>query len=155
MTGDAGGFDVATGAVPLRPSPGGADARRKAVQEAFRGLLHIRELMNTEATDPRAVPAAWERHQPVRAVALSLEASGIEPSAMTPDGQRIGTGYCVRATGPGVVRVEWVGPPGSGAQYEEKDALAKCVPILGGLGWEALLYRGERRRHYLEVEARG
>jgi hypothetical protein len=145
----SGGFEVAAGAGPLPTGSGrGRDA---AVQAAFEGLLQIRRLMNT--APPDRVPAEWERHQPVRAVALVLEAAGIPPSATDSKGRRIATGYCVSATDQaGIVRVEWLGPPGSGASYAAQDELQSCVAALRRLGWEALEYRGPRGRRYLEVE---
>ncbi|MEU1663092.1 hypothetical protein ABZ547_05680 [Streptomyces sparsogenes] len=153
------GFEVATGTGAL---PSGSDRERAAaVRTAFEGLLQIRRLMNTGAAAPEGVPADWERRRPVRAVALALEAAGIPPSATDPEGRRIATGYCVRAAEQagvvradpaGVVRVEWLGPPGSGAAYAAHDELQGCVAVLRRLGWEALEYRGPRGRRYLEVE---
>ncbi|MEV8064331.1 hypothetical protein AB0P37_50215, partial [Streptomyces antimycoticus] len=52
----------------------------------------------------------------------------------------------------GSLRVEWLGPPGSGAGYAAEDALRNCAAVLRRLGWEALEYRGARRHRYLEVE---
>ena len=124
------------------------------MRAAFEGLLQIRRTMNRRGADPRALPADWERRQPVRAVALALEAAGITPSAVDAVGERIATGYRVSAADrPEAVVVEWVGPPGSGAAHEEEAALGACVPVLDRLGWEALLYRGPRKRRFLEVEA--
>ncbi|SED53781.1 hypothetical protein [Streptomyces melanosporofaciens] len=144
-------FEVATGASGI---PGGDDrGRRAAVQTAFEGLLQIRRLMNADAADPEGVPAEWERRQPVRAVALALEAAGVPPSATDAEGRRTATGYCLGAAeGAGMVRVEWLGPPGSGAGYAAEDALRNCAAVLRRLGWEALEYRGPRRHRYLEVE---
>ncbi|GAA0471187.1 hypothetical protein GCM10009544_36560 [Streptomyces stramineus] len=150
-TGHAPGFAVATGAGGA--PAGSARERERAVAVALEGLREIRRLTNTRADDPLSVPAAWERHQPVRAVALVLEAAGIPPSAVGADGRPVATGYRVRLTGqPAAVRVEWVGPPGSGAGYEEQAALGRCAAALRRMGWEALEYRGPRRRRYLEVE---
>ncbi|MEU1945052.1 hypothetical protein ABZ554_22070 [Streptomyces sp. NPDC020125] len=144
-------FEVATGATRV---PEGEDrGRRAAVQTAFEGLLEIRRLMNADAADPESVPAEWERRQPVRAVALALEAAGVPPSATDADGRRTATGYCLGAAErTAVVRVEWLGPPGSGAGYAAEDALRNCAAVLRRLGWEALEYRGPRRHRYLEVE---
>ncbi|MEU8828154.1 hypothetical protein [Streptomyces sp. NPDC048636] len=143
------GFDVATGDGGIPDDSG----REAAVRIAFEGLLQIRRLMNTGATDPAAVPAAWEAHQPVRAVSLALEAAGVRPSAVDTEGHRLATGYCVSAADrPGVVRVEWLGPSGSGAGYAAQEALRECAAVLGRLGWEALEYRGPRGRRFLEVE---
>ncbi|MFG2140860.1 hypothetical protein [Streptomyces sp. NPDC048650] len=149
--GDGMGFEAATGAG--RPPAGTAGAREAAVRVAFEGLLQIRRLMGTGAADPLAVPAEWELRQAVRAVALGLEAAGIAPSAVDGDGRRVATGYCVsRAAAPAVAQVEWVGPAGSGAAYEEVDALRRCAEALHRLGWQTLEYRGPRRRRHLEVE---
>ncbi|MFJ6788211.1 hypothetical protein [Streptomyces angustmyceticus] len=151
MTGDGAGFEVADG--NGRPPAGTGPARAAAVRAAFNGLLQIRRLMNEGAADPPAVPAGWERHHVVRAVALALEAAGVTPSAVDEEGQRVATGYCVRAAeAPGVARVEWLGPAGSGAAYAEQEALRHCAAVLRRLGWEALEYRGPRRRRYLDIE---
>ncbi|WP_262701085.1 MULTISPECIES: hypothetical protein [Streptomyces] len=147
-------FEVATGAAEL---PGGdGRGREAAVRTAFEGLLQIRRLMNADTADTahtEGVPAEWERRQPVRAVALALEAAGVPPSAVDAEGRRTATGYCLGAAErTGVVRVEWLGPPGSGAGYAAEGALRNCAAVLRRLGWEALEYRGPRRHRYLEVE---
>ncbi|WP_327238236.1 hypothetical protein OG349_33860 [Streptomyces sp. NBC_01317] len=149
--GGDGGFEAATGDGPV---PGAAPRVRAAeVRVAFEGLLQIRRLTHTGTGDPVAVPAAWERQRPVRAVALVLEAAGIAPSAVDAAGRRVATGFQVReGERPGTVRVEWVGPPGGGAAQDEERALGGCAAELGRLGWEALLYRGPSRRRFLEVE---
>lgn len=149
MTADSGDnrarFEAATG--DEQPLGTGTRARAAAVRAAFDGLLEIRRLLNTER------PAAWERHQPVRAVAITLEAAGIPPSAIGADGNRLTTGYrCGEAEQAGVVRVEWLGPAGSGAAYAAAEELGNCARVLRGLGWEALEYRGRGRHRYLEVE---
>ncbi|MGW7486658.1 hypothetical protein [Streptomyces sp. NPDC054786] len=154
MNADGAGFEVADGdgCPPVETDP----TRDTAVQAAFNGLLQIRRMMNAGAVDPLAVPAEWERNQVVRAVALALEAAGIAPSAVDGDGQRVATGYRVCAADThGVARVEWLGPAGSGAAYAEQEELRRCVVALRRLGWEALEYRGPRRRRYLEVEPPG
>lgn len=144
-------FEVTTGDDEARTEE--ALRRRTAVRAALDGLMQIRRLTNTGAVDPDAVPAPWERHQPVRAVALALEAAGIPPSAVNSEGERVAVGYRV-AVGErtGMARVEWLGPHGSGAAYEAEGQLKTCSQALRRLGWEALLYRGQRRRRYLEVE---
>ncbi|WEH38118.1 hypothetical protein OG233_00525 [Streptomyces sp. NBC_01218] len=146
------GFEPATGdGPPLAESA--AHARAAAVATAHEGLLQIRRLTNTEHLDPGSSPAAWELVRPVRAVALALEAAGVRPSAVHPSGKRASAGYRVGAgAGPGTVRVEWVGPPGSGASHDEEGELTRCADVLRGLGWTVLLYRGPRRRRFLEVE---
>ncbi|MFF8275760.1 hypothetical protein ACF05T_06530 [Streptomyces lateritius] len=150
MTG--GAFEAATGDGPPLPA-GEAEQRSREVRAAFEGLLQIRRLTARPGGDPTEVPAEWERRQPVRAVALALEAAKIAPSAVDASGVRLATGYRVTAgERPGTAVVEWLGPPGGGAAQEEEVALGACVPLLVRLGWEALLYRGPRRRRFLEVE---
>jgi hypothetical protein len=120
--------------------------RAAEVRTAFDGLLQIRRVTGT-------APAVWELNQMVRAVALTLEAAGIPPSATDASGARTATGYRVRASDrPRMVCVDWLGPSGSGAAQEEETKLTECASRLTGLGWEALLYRGPRHRRFLEVE---
>lgn len=146
-----GGFTAATGDTPAPSVP--PEVRAAEVRVAFGGLTQIRRLTNTTAPDPAAVPAAWERNQPVRAIALALEAAGLPPSAVDGEGRRTATGFrVVDGERPGTVRVEWAGPHGSGAAGDEEDRLTACAAALTPLGWEALLYRGPRRRRFLEVE---
>ncbi|WP_030902235.1 hypothetical protein [Streptomyces sp. NRRL F-5126] len=147
-----GGFEAATGYGPPR-AEAAPRGRAAEVRVAYEGLRQIRRLTNAGSGDPAGAPAAWERQRPVRAVALALEAAGIPPSAVDDAGSRTATGYAVReGDGPGTARVEWLGPAGSGAALEEEAALTRCADALERLGWEALLYRGPRRRRYLEVE---
>ncbi|MFF2324936.1 MULTISPECIES: hypothetical protein [unclassified Streptomyces] len=145
------GFEPATGDGPAPPA---ADGQRAAsVRTAFEGMLQIRRLTNTGHATPERVPAPWERHRPVRAVALALEASGVTASAVEGSGLRTATGYRVAQGEASVsVRVEWVGPPGSGAARAEEDELARCAAVLREWGWTVLAYRGPRRRRFLEVE---
>ncbi|WP_411078116.1 hypothetical protein [Streptomyces sp. cmx-10-25] len=156
VRGDGGGggvFEAATGDGPP-PLPADAEQRSREVRAALDGLLGIRRL--TRGGDPQAVPADWERRQPVRAVALVLEAGGITPSSVDAAGARTSTGYRVRAgERPGTAVVEWPGPPGAGAAREETEALDACAPVLARLGWDALLYKGPRGRRFLEVEPMG
>ncbi|MBT2493735.1 hypothetical protein J7E96_35620 [Streptomyces sp. ISL-96] len=147
----AGAFGAATGDGPELAVP--AERRAAEVRVAFEGLMQIRRLTNTDTDAPEAVPATWEVNQVVRSVALALEAAGIAASAVDAAGSRTATGYRVSAgERPGTARVEWLGPPGSGAAQEEQEALTGCAAELGRLGWTALLYRGPRRRRFLEVE---
>ncbi|WP_405999527.1 hypothetical protein [Streptomyces sp. NBC_00829] len=140
-----GVFEAATGDGPLRGESG---ARAAEVRVAYDGLLQIRRVTGT-------APAAWELRQMVSAVALALEAAGISPSAVDGSGARTRTGYRVRASdSPGLVLVDWPGPPGGGAAQEEEPRLQQCVAALAEAGWEALMYRGPRRRRFLEVEPR-
>ncbi|MFJ3531502.1 MULTISPECIES: hypothetical protein [unclassified Streptomyces] len=150
-TEEEAGFEPATGEGP--PPPGPAERRAAAVRTAFAGMAQIRRLANSGHPDPESVPAPWELHSPVRAVALTLEASGLSASAVDASGRRTATGYRVEpATAPGTVRVEWLGPSGSGAAHEEGDELNRCAAALRRSGWIALLYHGPRRRRFLEVE---
>ncbi|MEV7422726.1 MULTISPECIES: hypothetical protein [unclassified Streptomyces] len=151
MAEESDGFEAATG-----DGPGSAAeprAREAEVRTAFEGLLQIRRLTYSGPGDPASVPAAWERRLPVRAVALTLEAAGLAASAVDGAGARIATGYRVTAgERPATARVEWLGPPGDGAAQQEERALTECAGALTRLGWEALLYRGPRKRRFLEVE---
>ncbi len=149
MTAPGPGFEPATGDGPAGPA---AAERAGEVRTAYEGLLEIRRLLNGGAGE--GVPAPWELRQMPRAVALALEAAGLPPSAVDEEGRRTRTGYRVApAAGPdGRVEVTWLGPPGGGAAQEEQDRLAACAAALESLGWVCLLYRGPRRRRYLEVE---
>uniref|UniRef100_A0AAU2VH85 Uncharacterized protein n=1 Tax=Streptomyces sp. NBC_00008 TaxID=2903610 RepID=A0AAU2VH85_9ACTN len=148
---EGAGFEPATGEGPSPPGP--AEERAAAVRTAFAGMVQIRRLVNSGHPAPESVPAPWELRGAVRAVALTLEASGLSASAVDASGRRTATGYRVEpATAPGTVRVEWLGPPGSGAAHEEGDELNRCAAALRASGWTALLYHGPRRRRFLEVE---
>ncbi|MEV6950488.1 hypothetical protein [Streptomyces sp. NPDC051183] len=142
------GFGPATGDGPEPPGSG----RAAELRTAYEGLLQIRRLVNAGA-DTR-VPAPWELLRMPRAVALVLEAAGLPPSAVDAEGHRTRTGYRVAASpsGDGRVEVTWLGPPGGGAAEEEQDRLRACAAALEPLGWVCLLYRGPRRRRFLEVE---
>lgn len=138
-------FEAANGDGP--PSARPHRERTGEVRTAFEGLLQIRRVT-------KSAPAAWELNQMVRAIAIVLEASGFPPSALDASGARTATGYRVRPSddSPRMVRVDWLGPPGGGAAQEEEARLTECAAALARLGWEALLYRGPRRRRFLEVE---
>ncbi|MFJ1569132.1 hypothetical protein [Streptomyces erythrochromogenes] len=141
------GFEPATGD-GAAPPPGRREAE---LRTAYEGLLQIRRLVGGPAG--AGVPAPWEVRQLPRAVALVLEAAGITPSALDAEGRRTRTGYRVAAgSGPERVEVTWVGPPGGGAAGEERERLTACAAVLEELGWVCLLYRGPRRRRFLEVE---
>ncbi|MFF9351676.1 hypothetical protein [Streptomyces sp. NPDC014734] len=144
-------FEPATGDGTRPDEP--EDRRAASVRAAFAGMVQIRRLTNTGLPNPEGVPAPWETNRPVRAVALSLEASGLTASAVDGTGARTAAGYRVaRGESPGGVRVEWLGPVGSGAGHAEERELARCADVLRELGWTVLLYRGPRRRRFLEVE---
>lgn len=141
------GFEPATGD-GRQVDPAG---RAVEVRTAYEGLLQIRRLLNGPAG--ASVPAPWEVRQPARAVALALEASGIGPSALDAQGRRTRTGYRVAdGAEPGRAEVTWLGPAGGGAAEAEQQRLTECASVLEGLGWVCLLYRGPRRRRFLEVE---
>ncbi|MEU9251951.1 hypothetical protein AB0D66_08930 [Streptomyces sp. NPDC048270] len=147
MAGAGQGFEPATGDGPAAPGAG----RAAELRTAFEGLVQIRRLVNGPAGE--AVPAPWELRQPSRAVALALEASGITPSAADAEGLPTRTGYRVAAgPQPGRVEVTWTGPKGGGAAEQEQERLTACAAALERLGWVCLLYRGPRRRRFLEVE---
>ncbi|OKK17419.1 hypothetical protein AMK16_21510 [Streptomyces sp. CB00455] len=150
MTESGQGFEPATGDGPA--STASADAGRPAqVRTAYEGLLQIRRTVNGPAG--AAVPAPWEVRQLPRAVALALEASGLPPSAVDQQGRPASTGYRVAAgPEPGRAEVTWVGPRGGGVAEEEQERLTACAEALERLGWVCLLYRGPRRRRFLEVE---
>ncbi|MER7465894.1 hypothetical protein [Streptomyces sp. NPDC097981] len=149
MTAPGQGFEPATGDGPQSPA---AAVREAEVRTAYEGLLQIRRLVNGRAGT--AVPAPWELRSMPRAVALVLEAAGIAPSAVDSEGRRTRTGYRVvpGPAGDGRVEVTWVGPPGGRAAEAEQERLTACAAALEPLGWVCLLYRGPRRRRFLEVE---
>ncbi|WP_406511653.1 hypothetical protein [Streptomyces sp. NBC_00161] len=151
VTASGQGFEPATGDGPERPATA---ARAAEVRKAYEGLLQIRRLVNGPAGT--AVPAPWELRQMPRAVALVLEAAGITPSAVDAEGRHTRTGYRVAPgpseSGDGRVEVTWAGPPGGGAAEAEQERLVACAAALEPLGWGCLLYRGPRRRRFLEVE---
>ncbi|MFJ3905007.1 hypothetical protein [Streptomyces sp. NPDC090025] len=154
----SGTFTAATGEGPPPPgTPEAADQRSREVRAALEGLLQIRRLTHRQGGgDPAAHPAEWELRQPVRAVALALEAAKQPPSAVDAAGTRVATGYRVTpGERPGTTVVGWVGPPGSGAAHQADTALTACAEALAPLGWDALLYRGPGHRRYLEVEPAG
>ncbi|MFJ6699089.1 hypothetical protein ACIQM4_23815 [Streptomyces sp. NPDC091272] len=139
-------FAPATGDGPARGEP--AEQRAAAVRTAFDGLLQIRRI----TLGSESQPAPWEVRQLLNAVALPLEAAPLAPSATDTDGRRTATGYRVRlGEEPQTAAVEWLGPSGSGAAAEEREQLARCAEVLTALGWDALLYRGPRRRWFVEV----
>ncbi|MGW5847444.1 hypothetical protein ACWFQ8_05650 [Streptomyces sp. NPDC055254] len=141
------GFEAATG-----DGPEPHDGRAAELRTAYEGLLQIRRLVNGPAGT--GVPAPWELRRLPHAVALVLEAAGLPPSAVDARGRRTRTGYRVSAaaSGPGRVEVTWLGPPGGGAAEEEQERLTACAAALERLGWVCLMYRGPRRRRFLEVE---
>ncbi|MFF4531686.1 hypothetical protein ACFY1P_20740 [Streptomyces sp. NPDC001407] len=152
MSNVSAGFPVITG----EESPSGLgespENRAASVRRAMEGLWQIRKTTNPSSGRAVSVPAQWERLQPVRAIALALEAARIPASTVGADGRRLSTGYRVYQAD-GAVRVEWLGPPGSRARYEQHQELARCAAALQDLGWQTLEYRGARGHRWLEVEA--
>ncbi|MGW6821273.1 hypothetical protein [Streptomyces sp. NPDC055005] len=151
------GFEPATGdetrAESVAGGLGGSPraARDAELRTAYEGMLQIRRLVN--GAGDASVPAPWEVRGMPRAVALALEAAGIAASAVDERGRRIRTGYRVAAGAEaGRVEVTWQGPAGGGAAAEEQERLTACAAVLEALGWVCLLYRGPRRRRFLEVE---
>lgn len=137
---------------PSSPVQNPDDRVTAAARQAMDGLRQIRAVMNPPDGRPVSVPAAWERLQPVRAVTVVLEEAGFPAATLGADGRPTTTGYRIRRDD-GVVRVEWIGPPGSGATYQQHDQLQRCARALQDLGWETLEYRGPRGHRWLEVEA--
>ncbi|MFI1800182.1 hypothetical protein ACH427_22920 [Streptomyces sp. NPDC020379] len=154
MTDAPAGFPVLTGDECSSGLGAGACAEDRAatVRQAMAGLRQIREITNPPAGHAVTAPAPWERLQPLRAIALALEDAGIPASALDADGRRTATGYRLRRENR-IVRVEWTGPPGSGALYQQHEGLQRCARALQDLGWHVLEYRGARRHRWLEVEA--
>ncbi|ARZ72609.1 hypothetical protein M1P56_16920 [Streptomyces sp. HU2014] len=146
------GFCAATGNDFPPVAGAGSEDRAAAVLQAVEALRRIREVVNPAAGRSVSVPAQWERLQPVRAIALALEAAQVPASAVDAGGHRVATGYSVRDHD-GVVRVEWVGPAGSHARYEQHECLQRCAQALEELGWQTLEYRGARGQRWLEAEA--
>ncbi|MEU5417811.1 hypothetical protein [Streptomyces sp. NPDC020667] len=105
MTDSSPGFRAATGDESPSAHDHNAEDRARAVRQAMDGLWQIRKVMNPAAGRPVSVPAQWERLQPVRAIALALEAAGIPASALDADGRRTATGYRLCREN-GAVRVE-------------------------------------------------
>ncbi|MEV5375992.1 hypothetical protein AB0L26_08445 [Streptomyces nondiastaticus] len=151
MTEGAERFHAATGDEDPSSLGQSGEDRAAAVRRAMDGLWQIRKVMNPADGRPVSAPAEWERRQPLRAVALALEAAGISASALGPDGRRTTTGYRVSLVD-GIVRVEWLGPPGSKAVLQQHQQLQHCMRALQDLGWQALEYRGARQHRWLEVE---
>ncbi|MFI9202807.1 hypothetical protein [Streptomyces sp. NPDC053048] len=151
MTDSAEGFRAATGDEHPSGPELSAEERAAAARQAMDGVWQIRKLMNPADGRPVSVPAEWERRQPLRAVALGLAAAGLPASALGLDGRRTAAGYRVSHVDE-VVRVEWLGPPGSRAGYEQHEQLQRCSRALKDLGWQVLEYRGARRHRWLEVE---
>ncbi|MGK5543308.1 hypothetical protein ACSNOH_00940 [Streptomyces sp. URMC 127] len=152
MTGSLPGFRVVTGDECSVDDVQDPAERAAAVRQVLEALRHIREVVNPASGRPVSVPAQWERLQPVRAISIALESAGIPASSVDADGRRTATGYRVHQQD-ATTRVEWKGPPGSGAVYEQHEQLQLCARVVQDLGWQTLEYRGAHRHRWLEVEA--
>ncbi len=159
--GGVGGFQVCTGVEP--PEWWENEERAEQLEAAVEGLRQIRRLANVGVSEPAALPAEWERRQPLRVVSLLLEAGRIVPAAVDRSGAVTRTGYRTSLAadggegggrGEGGVRVEWAGPRGSGARYEEHEQLGCCASVLRPWGFDALMVKGPGHRWHLEVEPR-
>ncbi|MDT0381506.1 hypothetical protein RM572_22355 [Streptomyces sp. DSM 42041] len=137
-------FTPATG-----DGPPHAGARHpEAATRAWHSLLEIRRLTGTPGT-----PADWERARPVHAVALTLEAAGLPPTALDDTGRCTSSGYRVTArhADPGTVRVAWHTADDDPDRRQGHDGLGDCAHVLSTHGWDADRYTDIRRRPYLLV----
>jgi hypothetical protein len=140
-----GVFTAATGDGP-EVAGDGAEGRRAEVAAAWAGVLGMRHLEGDVGA-----PCVWERAQPVRAVAIALEAGGVRPSARDAAGHWTAVGYRV-LSGPGGARVEWRGPASSSARQEAERELGRCASVLAAAGWDCLQYLGRQHLRYLAVQ---
>jgi hypothetical protein len=76
---DTGGFAARTAHEPPEQDP---EARTRQAAQAWESLLQIRRLVQPDHPD---LPPPWEQAQPVRAVALALEAAGVPVCAVDGD----------------------------------------------------------------------
>ncbi|MGW7520173.1 hypothetical protein ACWGJ2_31800 [Streptomyces sp. NPDC054796] len=170
-TARSGGFVATTGdervdgprEADQETAPDAAAAHAAAAARAWEQLLEIRRITNTDLPAPLEVPAEWERHRMVHAVALALEAAGVPPAARAAGGRFTREGY--RVTDPpepaarGAVRVEWrtaAGPaaPAPGPGPGPPAGLALCARELEARGWTTERYLDAGRRPYLVVAPR-
>jgi hypothetical protein len=141
------GFAVRTGHEPPERAAG---ARARQVAQAWESLLQIRRLVQPDHLD---LPAPWERAQPVRAVALALEAAGVPFCAVDGD-LVVEGGAVVEAADRGGVRVSWRYQRGHRAVDAGEADLRAAADTLGQAGWDALLYRFGPRRFLLAEPGR-
>ncbi|SEM86595.1 hypothetical protein [Streptacidiphilus jiangxiensis] len=132
--------DESSGAAEL------SESRTAEVAAAWAGVLGMRHLEMSAST-----PCTWERAQPVRAVAIALEAAGIRPAARDGAGRWLGAGYRVLPE-PGGARVEWRGPASSPARQDAERELDRCAAVLSAAGWSCLQYLGRQHLRYLSVQ---
>jgi hypothetical protein len=142
---DTEGFVVRTGHEP----PGALAADRdRQVASAWESLQRIRHLVQPQTPD---LPAPWERAQPVRAVALALEAAGIPFCTVDDAGVVAGSGVQLQPEGDDRVRVTCCYARGERPVDAGEADLGAAREALGNAGWDALLYRAGRNR-FLVVE---
>lgn len=129
---DDRGFTIRTGHEP--PDTHAAD-RPEQVAQAWEALLQIRRLVQPDHPN---LPAPWERAQPLRAVALGLEAAEVSFAAM--DGQVVvGSGVQLDMDEGGLVRVTWRYRRGHRAVDAGEAAVpVRAAPIPFGRTWQAL-----------------
>jgi hypothetical protein len=128
------------------------DHRAAQVAQAWASLLEIRRL--TSPDGGASGPAPWERHQPISAVALALEAGGAPSCVRSDTGRYLRSGYLVsQGEQAASVRVDWRAIGRDVGKAE--DSLNDCTVLLAAAGWDALLYRGEQGRRFLLVHPTG
>ncbi|MBF9067212.1 hypothetical protein I2501_04045 [Streptacidiphilus sp. NEAU-YB345] len=125
--------------------------RAQQVAQAWESLLRIRGLVQPDHSE---LPAPWERAQPVRAVALALEAAGVPICAVDGDAVVEG-GAVVEPEERGGTRVTWRYLRGQRAVDAGEADLGAAADALGRAGWDALLYRAGRVRYLLVEPGRG
>jgi hypothetical protein len=141
VTGD--GLPARTGHEP----PGTvAEGRPRQVAQAWESLQQIRRLLQPEQPEH---PAPWERAQPLRAVALTLEAAGISFCAVDVDDAVAQSGVQVQSEESGRVRVTWRYRRGCRPVDAGEADLGAAAEALRRAGWDALLYRAGRKRFLL------
>ena len=126
------------------------ESRRAEVAAAWAGVLEMRRLEDTSGR-----PCFWERAQPVRAVALALEAADVTPTARDAAGHWTQVGYRALPGESAAVRVEWRGPASSKARLEAERELGRCAAVLAAAGWEALQYLGRQGVRFLQIHPMG
>jgi hypothetical protein len=147
MTGD-GGFIARTGHEPREQA---TEARARQVAQAWESLLQIRRLVQP---DHPHLPAPWESAQPVRTIALALEAAGVPICAVNGD-VVVEDGAVVEPGERGEIRVTWRYRRGKRPIDAGEADLGAAAGALTGAGWDALLYRAGRARYLLVEPGRG
>jgi hypothetical protein len=142
------GFNIRTGHELPDAFEGG---RAQQAAQAWESLLRIRRLVQPDHPD---LPAPWERAQPLRAVALALEAAGIAFCAVDGD-MVVEGGVQLQQEEHGRVRVTWRHRRGERPADAGEADLGAAADALGLVGWDALLYRAGRARYLLVEPGRG